>query len=432
MVPSSFAPRVSDGLPQRLHFALGDAVGGEFVGVKDPPRTVAFGVVGELRSEAAVGQELAADEPVEASQPDGHRPPAIGECAPDDAAVGVREDLGHVPRVADGRVPVSEFGPDIEEFGLAGHLVADDVVDVIQTLDPLDLHACALGDGDIDVLADGSEAAFDLSRRAKQHADPLGGLAGLFRAPDVGVGADLHQRDSQAVEAVAHPGVGLLDALGALLFEHHVLDADRPLGGLDGAVGRDEHRALEASGVGAVDDDLPHDVGLVDRVHVQQGGDLEGRLHGLAVDPPRGLVVLLDQAGRAVGKILKLPLDAALLEGGGVDLPQLRLGGVEIPGEATRRLLGLAQVRRTRTEQLGLGVELLVDLQAGHQPQLLVVVLAGAHYRRPHAAGAKNALSGPRLAEADRYPPGLPIQMTPVTVAASRAAASFIPLPKIV
>jgi len=198
---------------------------------------------------------------------------------------------------------------------------------------------------------------------------------GLLGRVDVRPCANLDQGNPQPVEAVANPAVGLGDALGALLLEHEVLDADRALLGLDDTVGGDKHGPLEAGRVRAVDDEFAHDVGPVDRLHIEQLRNLECRREGLAVDAPGRFVVLLDQTGRVVGEILELPVDATLLERGRVEFAQLAFRRMQVPGEAPLGRLRVTQRRGTVTEQLRLRVELLVDLQPRHEPELLVVVL---------------------------------------------------------
>src|SRR5699024_2242787 len=130
------------------------------------------------------GLEFATDEPVEPLQPDGHRDSIPGERAADEPAVGSVEHPRYVRRVADARVTTVEFLADVEEFDLPTGLVAYDIVDVVEALDTLELDARALGDRDVDVLADRAEPALYLSCGAQQHTDALGGLLGLCRRAD--------------------------------------------------------------------------------------------------------------------------------------------------------------------------------------------------------------------------------------------------------
>jgi len=327
-------------------------------------------VIRELGPEASVGLYLPADEPVEPGQPDAED----GLGARDDAAVRVGEDVGYVRRFRDGGVAVVELLGDLQQLDLSAGLAGDEVVDVVEALDALHLDACALGDGDVDVLADRPEAAFDLSRRPEQHPDAFGRLAGLFRRSDVGFRPDLDEGDPEPVEAVRDAALALLDPGRRLLLQQHVRDPDGAVVGLDLAVGGDERRALEPGGVGAVDDDLPHHVGAVDDGTVHERRDLQSRPEGLLVESGRRLVVLLDETRRVEGEVLELPVDAGLLQGGLVDLAEFRFRRVEIPGERPDGRLRVAALRRTLTEELARRVELLVDLQPGDEPQILVVV----------------------------------------------------------
>ncbi len=382
-----FVARI-DRVPERIDFLLGDAVCGQFVGVEDAARAVALGVVGEFRAEATVGLNLPADEAVETEQRDGGDFPAAVERALDDAALGSLEHVRHVLHLADVRVARLEFVADVEEFDLPTDLEPNEVVDVVQALDALHLHACAVRDGDVHVLSDGPEAAFDVAGRTEEHPDAFGGLAGLFRRTDVRAGADFDQRDAETVEAEGDAVLALLDALGALLFEHQVLDADRTVASLNFPAGCNERGALEPRRVRPVHDDFPHDVGLVHDGHVEELCDFEDDLFGLGVESVRRFVVGLHETGGVVGEILELAVDLALFERRVVDFAEFASRRMEIAGERSGRLLGVAQFGRTATEQLLLGVELLVYLQPRHETEVLVVVLT--HWSDMGGGGVKN------------------------------------------
>ena len=359
----------ADRLPKRVDLRVGHAVGRELVGVEDPAGAVALGVIREFGAEAAVGLDLSADEAVEAEQRDGRDGAARIERAADDARISVLENRRYLLRVADAGISVGQFVGDLDEFGLPLDLAFDDLVDPIERLDALDLDASAVGDRDVDVLPDGAESAFDRPGRSQEHPDPRGRLLGLLWAPDVRAGADFDQRDAESVEAVKHAVVTLFDPLGGLLFEQQIDDRDRALAGVDLAVLCEQHRPLEARGVRAVDDELPHDVKLINDVHIQQRGDLHGDRQRLVVDLGRRLVVLLDQTGGVVGEVLEGAVDPALLEGGVVEFAEFALGRMEKPRDRSLGGLGLPDRRRRATEQLRLGVELLVDFEPGDQAE---------------------------------------------------------------
>src|SRR5699024_11143462 len=96
---------------------------------------------------------------------------------------------------------------------------------------------------------------------------------------------------------------------------------------------------------------------------------------GFGVDPAGWFLVGLDQTGRIEPQIFELAFDARFFEGGNVDFAEFAPRGVEIPPEAVGRFLGVAPVGRTATEQLRIGIELLVELESGDESQLLVVVV---------------------------------------------------------
>ena len=58
------------------------------------------------------------------------------------------------------------------------------------------------------------------------------------------------------------------------------------------------------------------------------------------------LVVLLDEAGRVVRKVLELAVDLALLQGGVVDLAEFGLRRVEVSREAPLGVLGFDSAER--------------------------------------------------------------------------------------
>jgi len=114
--------------------------------VEHPARPVAFGVVGELRPQPSVRLNLPADETVEPRESHRLYGPAVRERAADDARLRSVEHFGHVFGVADARVTFVQLRGDIHEFDLPADLVADEVVDVVQTLDALQFDTRAVGD----------------------------------------------------------------------------------------------------------------------------------------------------------------------------------------------------------------------------------------------------------------------------------------------
>jgi hypothetical protein len=57
---------------------------------------------------------------------------------------------------------------------------------------------------------------------------------------------------------------------------------------------------------------------------------------------------------------------------------------MEKASEGVGSLLGFTQFRRTGTEELRVGVELLVDLQTGHEAQVLVITIPRRRIERAH------------------------------------------------
>ena len=104
--------------------------------------------------------------------------------------------MGDILYVPDCGVALAEFVADLQQAGLAANLVADELVDVVEALDAFQFDACAVGDRDVDVLTDRPEAALDRSRRAEQHPDTLGGVAGLLGGRDIRFRPDFDERDA--------------------------------------------------------------------------------------------------------------------------------------------------------------------------------------------------------------------------------------------
>jgi len=82
-----------------------------------------------------------------------------------------------------------------------------------------------------------------------------------------------------------------------------------------------------------VDDELSHDVRLIDDGDVEQVGDLEGHREGLAIDAAGWLVVLLDEAGGVVREVGELAVDTALLHRGVVEFAEFALRRVKPAGD---------------------------------------------------------------------------------------------------
>ena len=305
--------------------------------------------------------------PGEARETDGDDLPLVVQCALYDLGLAVGEDIRHIHGLERGRLdaPVVEYALDPDEHPLPVDLVPDVVGNHLQLPDPLELDACASGDGDVEVLADGSDTPLHPPGRPEQGPEPVRDLHDLLGRAHVRSCGDLDERDPQTVEPVEDLVVlGRLDLPGGILLEAHGEDGDLPVADVHGPVRGYEGRPLETRGVGSVDDDLPHEMDLVDDVRAEHLGEGQRDLHRVGVHVVRRLLVELHQARGASATLVpvaRVPLE--LRQRGPVDLAHLAGRGSEPPEVGA--LAVVAEMAVARAEQL-LGVELLVDLDTAH------------------------------------------------------------------
>ena len=322
-------------------------------------------VLGHLGSEPE-GLVVAVHDTGESGEPDRQDLSLVLEGGGDDLGVAVLEDLGGVYDFH-GRglgSPLAEDVPDPDQHLLPLHLVGDEVRQQPELLHSLDLDTGALGDGDVQVLPDGSETPLDPLGGPEQGTDAGCDLEYLLGSPHVGGGGDLDEGDTETVGPPGYLVGGGLDLTAGVLLQTDGEDADLLADGVDGTVHRHEGGPLESRGVGTVDDDLPHELDLVDDAGADELGEDEGGLQRVCVDLVGRLLVELHETGLAGAALV--PVSVApheLCQRGAVDLPHLGGGRPETPVDAACGLLG--EVALAVAEEL-LGVELLVDLDSAH------------------------------------------------------------------
>src|SRR3989339_156342 len=259
---------------------------------------------------------------------------------------------------------------DLEQRQLTLDLLLDVDGHEPEVLSTLDLDPGASRHRDVDILPDGPDAPSDLLRGPQERPEPGGDRTRLLGRGHVRIRRHLHERYAEPVEPVYDLGRVLCQLPRRVLFEAHGRDAEPLTVQLQIAIRGHERRPLEAARVRPIYDDLAHEMDLVHRGHVQQGGHLEGRLDCELVRIVGGLLVRLDQARARHRLVPELKLPLGLLERGLVYLPQLALGRPEAPDNLPVMIVD--QLRRAAAEQLPRG-QLLVYLYAYLQAEGAVV-----------------------------------------------------------
>ena len=331
----------SDELPQCIDVGLLDTVVGELVGVEDSLDSLGPGTLCHLGTEPE-GLVVTVHDTGESGKTDGDDLSLVIECALDDLGLTVLEDLGHIDGLEDSRCgsPLVEDGLDPDQHLLPGDLVPDVIGDELQVSDSLELDTCSPGDGDVQVLTDGTDSPLDLPGGPEEGSDPVCDLHDLLGSPHVGSGSDLDEGDTQTVGPVEDLVALGLDLPACILLETDGEDGDLPVPDLDVSIGGDEGGPLESGGVGSIDDDLPHEVDLIDDVGMEHLGEGQSCLHGICVDIMRGLLVQLHEAACALAALVpvsEVPLE--LSQCGTVDLSHLGGCGPEPPVVGSLSLL---------------------------------------------------------------------------------------------
>src|SRR3989344_2395924 len=245
--------------------------------------------------------------------------------------------------------------------------------DIAVILESLDLGPDASPDRNIDILADGAEAAPHPACRAEEQADAIGDLLGVLRILDVCSGRYLQERDAEPGEIVDVASLLPPDDLCRLPLQAEGGDADFAFCGLDGAVPGDQCGALECRGVAAVNYCLAHHLDAVNDLHAEQLRHLQGCLQRLLADGMRRLLVQLHQAGGImVALVDELLCLLHLMGSGDVHLPGLACYCTEPPPHGEIRL-AVRDDGRAAAEELP-PLQLLVDLQAAAEAERCIIL----------------------------------------------------------
>ncbi len=207
------------------------------------------------------------------------------------------------------------------------------------------------------------------SRDPDELAQDLRHLGDFPGRPHVRIGDGLDQRHAQAVGLVdtAVPAVAHLPA--GILLEAKLADADPAVLVGDPAVRAQDGRSLEAGGDAAVEVLLPGDVELAHDIAAEEQGHFEGDVERLLVElEGRRIVHLVGADVLGVELVNDLFVGLEFHEGGAVVLAELGEGRAHM-AQHLRVVSLVVLAGRAAAEQLLTGVELLVDLEAGLEPQ---------------------------------------------------------------
>ncbi len=186
---------------------------------------------------------------------------------------------------------------------------------------------------------------------------------------------NLHKRNAESVQRedlVFHP-LGRFFLKADCFYLPAV--RERPVEG-------DKCSALEPARVGAVDDQLPHRVHLRDRCHGKHLSDGEADRERFVIHRCRGLLIVLHKAGRVVGIVPEHPVMLHLLLCSPVNLSHLADRCAEVAAELAVMLRDLAQNGRAVAEKFLPCVQLLVDLDTGHEAERLIIHVRSCSYTR--------------------------------------------------
>ncbi len=292
-----FGRRHSEEFFQRIHVLDVYPVVGKLVGMEYPFDPVGPGPLGHLGSQPEPPR-VAVHRAGEARKFHcEHDAPAL-DGGRDDLGRAVSENIRRVDGFGDDgfHAPLSEDPLDLEEHLLPVHLVAHEVRQHLQLLDPLYLNAGPARDGYVQVFPYGPDAALHLFGRPEQRAETHRNLHHLFRSPHIRSRRHFYEREAEAVEPVGHFVAFGLYLPGRVLFQANGEYRDPPAVYFDFPARRHQCRPLETGGVRTVHNDLPHELDLVRYVCVEHRGEYEGGVHGLFVDIVGRLLVQVDQA----------------------------------------------------------------------------------------------------------------------------------------
>ncbi len=255
-----------------------------------------------------------------------------------------------------------------EQVRLTQHLVPDELRNHLQLLRALYLDASRLRDGNVDVLANRSQAALDPFRRADNHAKFLRDLARLLWRADVGRRAYLDERDAEPVEPVEHAVPLSPHYLAALLLKADVRYADLAERRLHLPVQPCHSGSLEARGVRAIQNSLPHHVDFFRHLAFEHPGYGQDNIKRLRIHRMRGLLIQLNKAGFfRIDPVDELRSFGHFAERGHIDFAGLARDHAQPAHDLSLRLR-FRKASPAAAEELALRVELLVDFDAAFQP----------------------------------------------------------------
>ena len=363
----------SEVFAQPVNLCLLNSVVGKLVGVEDSLDSDGTGVLCHLGTQPE-GLVVAVHDARESGKPHCEDLSLVLQGTDDNLGLTVLEEVGDVHDVdgCGGGSPLLQDLHDPDQVLLPVDLVGNELGQQPELLYSLDLDTCTLGDGDVEILPDGSESPLDPLGGPEQGSDPGGDLVDLLGSPHVGCGGDLDEGNTQTVGPPGDGVGGGVDLTAGILLKTYGENADLLADGLhiDGAVHGDQGGPLESGGVGTVDDDLPHELHFVDDVGPDQLGEDERGLHGLGVDLVGRLLVELHQTGLAGAALIAVSVAPhELCQSGAVDLSHLGGGGPEAAVDSAGSLF--RQVALAVAEEL-VGVELLMDLDTAHHLVFLV------------------------------------------------------------
>jgi hypothetical protein len=278
------------------------------------------------------------------------------------------QQVGHVlaePLEAVGRhAPAPEFLADVEQGNLSACLVVGQARDAPDLGHALDLHPGAALDAHVHVLARRPVAAPNVLRAAAHATDDLADLGDLEWRVHLRLGHDLDERHAEPIGEVDAIMSAVRDLAAGVLLEGELADTDATVAVLKPAIDTEDRGALEAGGNGAVEVLLARDVEFIDDAQTAEHADLEGDVDGLGIDEERRRVVELVRADGVVMDAVVNVLPRLLLhEGGAVVLAHLRERRPHVT-EDLRIEVTAVLPGRAPAEELGAGLELLVDFEA--------------------------------------------------------------------
>ena len=139
------------------------------------------------------------------------------------------------------------------EVQLSGHLKTNDSRNPIKVLTTFDLDSVTRTDADVEVLTNRAEATADTTSVSQKSAQCKSRFLCMFGGLYIGCGCNLDQGHAQSIQGVdnlfpirCRPRIQLS---GTVLFQTDDIDPNRSSRCLNGAIGGDQSRSLEAAGV---------------------------------------------------------------------------------------------------------------------------------------------------------------------------------------